>query len=322
LNYFYTVKNYVHTYGHKNQPIKYNTMKKIHYLLIVPVVLAVGLILAITSCDEEEERVTTTITLDKTQTGPHDIGETIAVTVTIEAEDVKSLVYKKVVDQVKGDAVDVTSSLSQSGKTFTYDFSYELIVGDDLATLGFEFEVTDDLDEMKTAAILVTTNLSIQGMFLKYDWKITGEDHDVWGNVLTDADAAKIFRFYEEDGTYTYEVDLSADHASHYHHFCYWVYKDTPSNGDTMAMVRLIRRQTSGETGLDEWYDFKITAANESEMTMYWDLAVFGLLNIKRTFNSQDKGPFQPYGSQAHADSVEMFDFLDCSNVDPNLLDF
>jgi len=291
-------------------------MKKSSFLLIFISLIAVGLTLVTNSCDEEDERVTTTITLDKTETGPHDIGETVTATVTIVAEDVASLVYYKVMDQEKSDPVDVTSGLTQSGTTYTYDFSYELELGDDLGTLGFEFEATDDLDVMKSAAIVVTTNLSVQGMFVKFDWKITEEEW-LGESVLAPHDAAKVFRF-SDDGTY--EVDLSPEYASYNHHFCYWVYKETPGNGDTLAELRLIRRLLSGETALDENYDFRITSANESEMTMYWDLAFWGLLDIKRTFNSQAKGAFQPYGTQAYADSVAMLTVLDCSNIDDGLL--
>ncbi len=45
---------------------------------------------------------------------------------------------------------------------------------------------------------------------------------------------------------------------------------------------------------------------------MYWDLAFWGLLDIQRTFKSQAKGAFQPYGTQAYADSVAMFSYMDC----------
>jgi hypothetical protein len=291
-------------------------MKRSNYFLIILAIIAAGLTVGINSCEKEEERPTTTITLDKTETGPHDIGETVTVTVTIVAKEVKTFVYYKVVDQVKSDPVDMTSGLTKSGDTHTYNFSYELVQGDDLGTLGFEFEVTDDLDVIKTAAILVTTNLSIPGMFIKYDWKITGEEW-LGESVLTDADAAKVFRFHD-DGTY--DVDLSADYAGKNHHFCNWVYKETPDNGDTIAVLRLVRRLISGDQGLDEYYDFMITSANESEMIMYWDIAFWGLFDIQRTFNSQAKGAFQPYGTQAYADSVAMLTVLDCSNIDPSLL--
>lgn len=293
-------------------------MKKAHYLLMLAVMLAVGLTLSITSCDKEEDPVDTAIALDKTETGPHDIGETITATVTITAEGVSTFVYYKVVDQVKSDPMDAMADLTQSGDTYTYEFSYMLEQGDDVGTLGFEFEVTDDKDMMKTSAILVTTNLSVQGMFVKYDWKISAEEW-LGESVLADHDAAKIFRF-SNDGTY--EVDLSPDYAAYNHHFCFWVYKETPNNGDTLAELRLLRRLKSGDTGLDEYYDFRVTSANESEMTMYWDLAFWGLLDIKRTFKSQSKGAFQPYGTQIYADSVAMFPALDCSNFDDSLLDW
>ena len=292
-------------------------MKKAAFYLLTLAMIAIMLPLGIQSCNKEEERIATTISLDKTQTGPHDIGETVTATVTIEAEKVITFTYSKVVDQVASDPVDVTSSLVQSGKTHTYDFSYTLQTGDDLGTLGFEFEVTDDQSVSKSTALLITTNLSVQGMFVKYDWKIAAEEW-LGDDVLAPHDAAKIFRF-SDDGTY--EVDLSPEHASYNHHFCYWVYKETPSNGDTLAELRLIRRLLSGESAVDENYDFRITSANESEMIMYWDLAFWGLLDIQRTFKSQSKGAFQPYGTQAYADSVAMFSHLDCENIDDSLLE-
>jgi len=292
-------------------------MKKLHSIFIIPAILAVGIVLVVSSCKKEEEPVPTTITLDKTQTGPHDIGETVTATVTIEAEGVTKCVYYKVVDTEKGDPVDITSNLVQSDKTYTYDFSYVLELGDDVGTLGFEFEVTDDEAQVKTAALLVTTNLSVQGMFVKYDWKITAEEW-LGSDVLAAHDAAKVFRFHA-DGTY--EVDLSPEHAGKNHHFCFWVYKETPDNGDTLAVLRLVRRLLSGDQGLDEYYDFRITEATEAEMTMYWDLAVWGLLDIQRTFKSQAKGAFQPYGTEAYADTVlNQLDVLDCSHIDENLL--
>jgi len=294
-------------------------MKKANSILLVLLAVAIVLPITINSCKKDEERPATTISLDKTETGPHDIGETVTAVVTIVANDVKAFTYTKVVDGESGDAVDAMSSLSQSGNTYTYNFSYELMVGDDVGTLGYEFEVTDELDVSKTAAILITTNLSVPGMFIKYDWTITGEDHPVWGDLLAPHDAAKTFRFHK-DGTY--DVDLSVEHAGANHHFCYWVYKETPSNGDTLAVLRLIRRLKSGDTALDENYDFRITAATESEMTMYWDIAVWAIFDIERTFKSQAKGAFQPYGTAAYADScsVETWPSFDCALVDDDLL--
>ena len=293
-------------------------MKKTNFSLLVLAMIAMILSVTQRSCNDEEERPDTTISLDKTETGPHDIGETITVVVSIVANDVTSFVYYKVVDQVPSDPVDVMAHLVQTGDNYSYTFNYTLLEGDDVGTLGFEFEVTDELDISKKAAVLVTTNLSVRGMFVKYDWKITAEDHAVWGDLLAPHDAAKIFR-YHNDGTY--EVDLSEEYAGYGHHFCYWVFKETPSNGDTLAVLRHVRRLLSGEQGVDEYYDFRITAASEAEMTMYWDLAVWGLFDIQRTFKSQAKGAFQPYGTQAYADSVAMLTVLDCSNIDEDLLE-
>ncbi len=285
---------------------------------MVLAIIALIIPLIMFSCKKDEERVTTSIALDKTDTGPHDIGETVTASVTIVAEQVAKCMYYKVVDLVRSDSMDITSALTQTGTTFTYDFSYVLATGDDVGTLGFEFVITDDLGVMQTASILVTTNLSVPGMFIKSDWTITAEDHPVWGDLLAAHDAAKIFRF-SADGMY--QVDLSPAHAGKNHHFCYWVYKETPSNGDTLAVLRLVRRLLSGDTGLDENYDFRITAASESEMTMFWDIAVWGILDIERTFTSQTKGAFQPYGTVEMADTVlNQMPHLDCSNIDNALL--
>jgi hypothetical protein len=215
--------------------------------------------------------------------------------------------------------VDVKSSLSQSGTSWTYEFSYTLMTGDDVGTLGFQFEVTDDLDVKKTASILITTNLSLEGMFIKNDWTIEAL---TWlgSDVLAPHDAAKTWRF-NSDGSY--DVDQSSDtsFAKPNHHFCYWVVKETPSNGDTLAVLRLIRRVASGETSLDEYSDYRITAYSESTMTMYWDIAVFGLFDMEQIFKSQPKGAFQPYGTAENAAAVAAFFGSDvCNNVDPSLL--
>ena len=55
-------------------------------------------------------------------------------------------------------------------------------------------------------------------------------------------------------------------------------------------------------------------------MIMYWDLAVFGLLDIQRTFVSKPKGEFQPYGTAAMEEEVGNIAVLDCSTVDNSLL--
>ena len=293
-------------------------MKKTNYLFKAMAMIALILLLPYSACDKDEDIPDATISLDITETDPMNVGETLTVEVTMVAGDVASLMYYKIVDNVKGDAVDVTTSVVSTGDDHTYTFTYVLMDGDDLRTLGFEFELTDGQDVMITASVLVNTVLSIKSSFVKYDWKITAEDGGAfWGDLLAVHDAAKTFRF-NEDGTY--EVDLSAEHAGKNHHFCFWVYKETPANGDTIAELRLIRRLLAGETAMDENYDFRITDASESEMIMYWDIAVWGIMDIERTFKSQPKGAFQPYGTQAYADSVAMMTYMDCDNVDQTLV--
>ena len=286
---------------------------------MVLAVIALSVPVIMTSC-KEDERATTSIALDKTESGPHDIGETVTATVTIVAEDVKSFVYYKVVDMVESDPVDVTSSLTQSGTTWTYNFSYTLETGDDVGTLGFKFEATDDLDVVKSASLLITTNLSLEGMFIKNDWYIESIDYQGM-DFLSAQDAAKTWRFHA-DGTY--DVDQSADtaYAKPNHHFCYWVVKETPANGDTLAVLRLIRRVKSGDTAMDEYYDYRITAYNESEMTMYWDIAVWLIFDMEQVFKSKPKGAFTPYGTAENAAAVAAFEPFDCSNIDDSLLDF
>ena len=297
-------------------------MKKKNYLLKALAMIAMILLIPYVACDKDEEVPDTTIALDITETNPMNIGETLTVEVTIVAGEVATLKYYKVVDNVQGDPVDVTANVVSSGNDHTYTFTYVLLFGDDLRTLGFEFEVTDGKDLVKTASVLVNTVLSVKSSFVKYDWTITAEDHDVWGDLLAAHDAAKTFRF-SEDGTYDVDLGSDPEHlALAQHHYCYWVYKDTPANGDTIAVLRLVRRLLSGEAGLDENYDFRITSANESVMTMYWDIAVWGILDIERTFKSQPKGAFVPYGTQAKADEIAGYSVLDCENVDDAMLDF
>jgi hypothetical protein len=236
--------------------------------------------------------------------------------VTIVAEGVKSLKYYKVVDTQKGAATDVTSHITTSGNTHTYNFTYTVAQFDDLHTLGFEFELTDSKNAVKTIGLVVNTKISIQSMFVKYDWKVTASVDPVWGDVLSAADAAIIYRF-NEDGTY--EEDLSPAYAEDSHHFCYCVYKETPNNADTISIVRLIRRLKSGDTAVDEYYDYKITAASETQMTMFWEIKVWGL-RITNTFKSQAKGAFVPYGTAANETTVNANAALSCTHIDNSLL--
>ncbi len=237
---------------------------------------------------KEETPVATAISIDKTITPKLNVGEEATATITIVADGVKAFKYYKVVDEVKGTAVDVTSQLVKSGNTYTYDFSYTVQEFDDLHTLGFEFEVTDNRDQVKTTALVVDVSLSVKSSFVKYDWKVTASEW-LGLDVLAAWDAAYIYRFHQ-DGTY--DVDMTAQYADSTHHFCYWVYKETPNNADTIAILRLIRKLRSGSQGVDEYYDYKITSATESQMIMYWDIPVFGLYGIKNTFTSQPKGAF------------------------------
>ena len=292
-------------------------MKKQIYYSLALILTVVLYATVFHSCNKDDDDPETAIAIDKTQTELLNIGDEVTAAITIISAEVKTFTYTKVVDDVNSTPVDVTASLTKDGNTYTYNFSYTLVENDDLHTLGFEFEVIDKNDVSKTIALLVQTNLSTRSTFVKYDWTITGEDHAVWGDLLTDADAAKIFRF-DEDGTY--EVDLSPDYASSTHHFCFWVFKETSGNGDTLGIVRLIRKQLSGDTGIDEYYDYRIVSADESAMTMYWDLAVWGLFDIERTFTSKPKGAFQPYGTAAMATEVEAISVLECSTVDTGLL--
>ena len=295
-------------------------MKKKNYLVKILALTAIFLTLPFLTCKDEEEVPVTTVSLDITETDPMNIGETLTVNVSIVAGTVTTLKVYKVVDNVNSDPVDVTTSLVKDGNNYSYTFTYVLEEGDDLRTLGFEFEVTDGKAIVTTASVLVNTILSVRSSFIKYDWKITAEQHAVWGDLLAAHDAAKVFRF-NEDGTYNVDLGTNPDHlALAIHHDCYWIYQETPSNGDTLAVLRLIRRMPSGETGVDEIYDFRITAASESEMTMYWDIAVWGILDIERTFTSQPKGAFVAYGTEAKATEILGNALLDCSLVDGSLL--
>jgi hypothetical protein len=220
------------------------------------------------------------------------------------------------VDTQKGAATDVTSQITSSGNTYTYNFVYEVAQFDDLHTLGFEFELTDSKNVVKTVGLAVNINISIASMLVKYDWKVTASTDPVWGDVLSAADAAIIYRFHE-DGTY--EEDLSPAYAEDSHHFCYCVYKETPGNADTLAIVRLIRRLKSGDTAVDEYYDYKILSASETQMMMFWEIKVWGL-KITNTFKSQAKGAFVPYGTPEVAALVSGNAALSCTNIDNSLL--
>ena len=290
-------------------------MKRSYLVLVSFALIATGLLIALNAC--KKDKVETTISLNPTSTAKLDVGETVTATVTIVTEGVSSFSYCKVVDEVKGTAVDVKSAMTQVDKTYTYVFSYVVQEFDDLHTLGFEFSLTDNAGLTLSTAIVVNTNLSLKSTFTKYDWKVTESTHSIWGDVLSAADAAITYRF-NQDGTY--QEDLSAAYAGDNHHFCYWAFKETTNNGDTIAVVRLIRRLKSGDTATDEYYDYRITAANESTMTMYWDIAVWGLMDIKNTFQSQAKGAFQPYGTAEMEATVNANAAQNCSNIDNDLL--
>jgi heme/copper-type cytochrome/quinol oxidase subunit 2 len=289
-------------------------MKRSLLIISFIALTATGFMIALNAC--KKERVETTIAISLSSTANLNVGQTATATITIVAEAVSAFKYYKVVNEVKGTAVDLKSALTQVGKTYTYEFSYVVQEFDDLHTLGFEFEVTDDQAVIKTTALVVNTTISLKSTFVKYDWKVSAS---TWldGDVLSAADAAIVYRF-NEDGTY--QEDLSSEFAGDNHHFCYWAFKNTPNNGDTIAVVRLIRRLKSGDTAMDEYYDYRITSANESTMTMYWDIAVWGLLDIKNTFQSQAKGAFQPYGTAAMETAVNANAPLSCSNIDDALL--
>jgi hypothetical protein len=285
-------------------------MKRTYLVMSLFAVVTAGFLIALNAC--KKDKIETTISINLSSTAKLDIGQTANAVITITSEGVTSFKYYKVVDEVKGTAVDAKSALTQDGKTYTYDFSYVVQEFDDLHTLGFEFEVIDNSAVKKTTALVVMTNISLQSTFVKFDWKVT---ESTWldGNVLSAADAAIVYRF-SEDGTY--QEDLSAAYAGDNHHFCYWVFKETPSNGDTIAVIRLIRRLKSGDTAADEYYDYRITSASETSMTMYWDIAVWGLLDIKNTFTPQAKGAFQPYGTAEMAAIVNANAAQNCSNID------
>ncbi len=289
-------------------------MKKMLLLLPAIAIVAIGSAFLLLSCKKD---IPTEMAITPSSTPQLDIGDEATATVTIEADGVKSLKYYKVVDTQRDAGTDVTSQLVRSENTYTYNFTYTVQEFDDLHTLGFEFELTDDENEVKTVGLVVNINISVKSMFVKYDWKVTASSW-LGMDVLTPADAAIIYRF-NEDGTY--EEDLGVDYADDFHHFCFWVYKETPDNGDTISVVRLIRRLKQGDDmAIDEYYDYMITAANESEMTMFWDVAVFGLLDIQNTFKSQAKGAFVPYGTAAMEAIVMANTSLSCSNIDNSLL--
>lgn len=288
-------------------------MKKALLFLSLIAVVAVLSTFVFNSCKED---IVTEMTINQIATPQLDVGDDATATITIVAEGVKSLKYYKVVDTQKGTATDVTSQITSSGNTYTYSFVYEVAQFDDLHTLGFEFELTDSKNVVNTVGLVVNINISIPSMLVKYDWKVTASTDPVWGDVLSAADAAIIYRFHE-DGTY--EEDLTPAYAEDSHHFCYCVYKETPNNADTIAIVRLIRRLKSGDTAVDEYYDYKILSASETQMMMFWEIKVWGL-KITNTFKSQAKGAFVPYGTSAVAALVNGNAALSCSLINNSLL--
>ncbi len=62
---------------------------------------------------------------------------------------------------------------------------------------------------------------------------------------LAPHDAAYIYRFHE-DGTY--EVDINPNMPITFITFAIGSYKETPDNGDTLAVIRLVRKLRSGNS--------------------------------------------------------------------------
>jgi hypothetical protein len=289
-------------------------MKKILLSLSCIAIIAVMAIGVITSCKEETE---TDMIINPAITSELMIGDEATATITIIADDVKLFEYYKVVNGVRGDTIDVLSELTKSATSYTYDFSYELEGFDDMGTLGFEFKMLDGKNEAHRVGLNIKTKASVQSLLAFYDWKLTYSNYMGLYDLLTDASKAAVHRF-NQDGSY--EVDLGAAYASDATHYCYWVYKETPNNGDTIAEFRLLSRLNVGVAVIDNYTDYRITSASGASMTMYWDIPAYGLKNIKNEIKSQAKGAFQPYGSAAMEESVNSKAAMDCSNIDEALL--
>ena len=254
--------------------------------------------------------------IDPAMTSELMIGDEATATITIIADDVRSFEYYKVVNGTKTDTTDVLSELTKSGTTYTYDFTYELQGFDDMGTLGFEFKMVDGKNEAHRVGLNIKTKASVQSLIAFYDWKLT-ESSYMGFDILSDADKAAVHRF-NQDGSY--EVDLGEEYASDERHFCYWVYKETPNNGDTIAVFRLLSRLDAGVIVIDYFTDYRITAASGASMTMYWDVPSYGLKDVKNVMTSKAKGAFQPYGSAAMETSVNSKAALNCSNINSDLL--
>lgn len=288
-------------------------MKKVIFSLLSIALLAAGTISVIVSCTKE---TATEMTINPALTDVLKVGDEATATVTIIADGVKSFEYYKVINGVRGDAVDVLSELEKSGKTYTYQFSYVILPFEDMGTLGFEFKMEDNKGEIHRVGVNVKMQVSVKSLIAYYDWKFT-ESSYMGFNILSDADKAAIHRF-NQDGSY--QVDLGAAYASDARHYCYWVYKETPSYGDTIAKFRLISRLNAGAIVLDYYTDYRVTAASATGITMYWDVPSYGLKNVKSVLSSQAKGAFQPYGSAAMETSVNSKADMDCSKISNALL--
>lgn len=289
--------------------------RKMNFPLLLVCITLFCIPFAISSCNDEDE-VKTNATISTSSTPVLAVGESATATINIVAEGIKSFKYYKVVDEVRAVEYDAINNLVKEGNKYTYSFSYTVQEFDDLHTLGFEFEIVDKANVSYVLGLVVNTELSLKSSFVKFDWKVTASEW-LGMDVLAPHDAAYIYRFHE-DGTY--EVDMTPEYADNLHHFCYWVFKETPDNGDTLAVIRLVRKLRSGETAVDEYYDYRIVNATQAEMTMYWDIPVFGMFNIANTFTSQPKGAFQPYGTPEMASEVGNDPVMSCSTVDPALL--
>ena len=126
----------------------------------------------ISSCTKEKAAPTVSLS-DSTFTGK--IGETASTMVTADMEgDYKELRITKYL------GTDIDNSFGSSGtmtvsSAFPYDFSYVLNEEGAETPVRFQFTVVDEEDQTGDANFVITTELSLAYVLVKFDWRLNSK---------------------------------------------------------------------------------------------------------------------------------------------------
>jgi hypothetical protein len=303
-------------------------MKKIDHLFSV-VVLATVLLAGtfVVSCDDDDDSIdASVINIDGVKTEKYNIGDTIVANIKINSEaGIESLKVEKIVDEEVETTIDLASLVTKNNNEYTYKFTHVLSLGEDLKTLAFRYTLVDNQAKKLTKSFVIGINMSVPGYLVKYDWKGIKDEGLNENNELTQwlapHDADDIFRF-NLDGTYTKDLGETLDDfwKGKGQHFCNWVYKQTPNNGDTLGILRLVRRAADFATGKTEHYDYKILSINENEFKAVYNWWFFLDYTSTKTFQKVVPENFVDYGQDSLKTAVMNTEILDCAKIDESVL--